>query len=96
MIYIVKNGIDTLWVIQGPECDFGPLLTNWILKQIGPIPEWKTSKPEGWNGPWPNFNNAQTESYYFRRQQWWDKYHALDYTEFFAAYQALPFKEIEI
>jgi hypothetical protein len=99
MLYLVRDGCDTLWAIQGPECDFGQMLSDWVLKKIGKLEEWP-GRPSTWNGPWPNFNNAQTESYYFRRQQWWEKYHSLDFTEFFneldATYQALPFKEIEI
>lgn len=67
MIFIIEDR-----AFIGPDIDMDDYRRKWMELEIGPLEEWP-GRPEGWTNPWPNFMNSQVESYYFRRNQWFNK-----------------------
>jgi len=73
MIYLINDR-----AFIGPVVDMHAAMETWMESKIGPLEVWP-GKPEGWNAPWPNFNNAQVESFHYRRSEWFKKTTALMY-----------------
>lgn len=71
MIYIINDR-----AFIGPVVDMRIMIKIWMESKIGMLEEWP-GQPEGFSGPWPNFNNALVESYYYRRSEWHKKAAAL-------------------